>query len=505
MSECKRIRPLLALRSADRSADEQRLVEAHLAACPTCAKLVHIYAQQDRLLRQARRTGLTASQRAQSLSQLSQKRRLFNIRTGLSAVTKVAATVAIILVIGLGVQVLVENTQPATPQPPTATATYTTTPIPIIPTSRPLITETPQQPTVPAPLPSPTITPTQTAVPAQPTPTSAPTLIPATSTNTPSSAVAQPTPEGENMLINRSFEPPWENELPHGWKDTCYHSSSHYTLADDPTGVHSGSSSLWSRCNLVYQNIYEVTIGTTYRFGAWGRIRSLSGRSLEELTNPPSAQLSVCISTHGSQANPDIPSLTICSSPIYAGTEWMYMSVDAVAQEDYIVVWLRAREQGGEEWAYTLWDDASLTVSPSAATLTPSPTPLPARSAPVPFDAAALYDAMVQARSDMEQIGGLIDRTEGKDPVPCEGLPTWYGNLVSSPRYTGVPADWSGIHADYTWAVERTLESNAPLYEICLTSQHESPGDLRGARLGIHESLERLNAALESAATLLGR
>ena len=51
MRECQKIRHLLALRPADRSADEQKLVEAHLPACPACTALVREYAEQDRLIR----------------------------------------------------------------------------------------------------------------------------------------------------------------------------------------------------------------------------------------------------------------------------------------------------------------------------------------------------------------------------------------------------------------------------------------------------------------------
>jgi hypothetical protein len=184
---------------------------------------------------------------------------------------------------------------------------------------------------------------------------------------------------------------------------------------------------------------------------------------------------------------------------------WQYFSVDAVAKEEHIVVTLRSRGTGDKHQA-AVWDDASLTLASVAATTTPPSTPLPSRPAPVPFEANAFYDAMLKAQSDMQQMGGLLDRVALDGPQDCGDFNAWYTGVATAPLYDGVPAEWSGIYNDYVWAIEHAVETNDHLFGIC-TGGGGKITDLEygEARIGIHESLERIGPAIETAAAKLGR
>ncbi len=108
MSEqiCKTVQALLALRPADRSAVEQRLVDAHLLTCTRCAEWARACAGQDQLLAQAAPPPrLTAFQRARFFSRLQHERRWSEMSKKWGVVFKtmagVAAIVALIFVLDL--------------------------------------------------------------------------------------------------------------------------------------------------------------------------------------------------------------------------------------------------------------------------------------------------------------------------------------------------------------------------------------------------------------------
>lgn len=108
MSEqiCKTVQALLALRPADRSVVEQRLVDAHLLTCARCAEWARACAGQDQLLAQtAPPPRLTAFQRARFFSRLQHERRWSEMSKKWGVVFKtmagVAAIVALIFVLDL--------------------------------------------------------------------------------------------------------------------------------------------------------------------------------------------------------------------------------------------------------------------------------------------------------------------------------------------------------------------------------------------------------------------
>jgi len=122
--DCKKIRRLLALRPGDRSAAEQSMVTAHLAACPGCAALARAYAGQDRLIRNAPRAGLTALQRGQLFLRIQRERRRTRMHIRLSKAVGAAALLVVVAGLALGLNALLpRNARPASRETAALTAT----------------------------------------------------------------------------------------------------------------------------------------------------------------------------------------------------------------------------------------------------------------------------------------------------------------------------------------------------------------------------------------------
>lgn len=112
MSDCRKIRRLLAVQSTRWSADEQTKVTAHLDTCPDCSALAQIYTEQDRLIRSLPRAGLTPAQRGQFLSRIQQERKRHNMLSKPLAILGTVAAALVLVALGLGAQTLLENGQP---------------------------------------------------------------------------------------------------------------------------------------------------------------------------------------------------------------------------------------------------------------------------------------------------------------------------------------------------------------------------------------------------------
>ncbi len=420
------------------------------------------------------------------------------------------------LILTLVVLLLAACGEQATPTPtatiePSATPTNTPTPTETpTPTSEATPTSTPTR------TPRPTSTPTQTPTPTE-TLTETPTAVPEP-TQAPAAAAPAapppPPPTGNNLLTNPSFEAPWESPLPPGWSSTSTIRGQGFGSNDHPAWVHSGVNSLVlapsNRTLVAQQHVYGVVSGVTYRFGVWARLWSSSGENRDLSENPAPIDVWVCVNTRGSLDDPWDTESAVCSAPGRPYDTWQYFLVDAVAQEEHIVVSLIVLEHAKNTHNITLWDDASLTAATASATVTPVPSATPARPArpgPVPFEANALYDAMIQARSDLEQMGGLLDlAAHGDASQTCESYLGWYDSLVTSPVYDGVPPEWGGIYAEYLWAVEHIVEKASPITAICVTGGGGmSRLEFGVGRTGVNESLERLYPAIETAAAMLGR
>lgn len=371
-----------------------------------------------------------------------------------------------------------------TPSPePTATMTASATP-----TAVPTDTATPEptatatrQPTVPAV--RPTATPT-TAV-----PVSAPVVPP-----------AAPVPAGPNLIANPGFEAGRESWIKYGNDTMKFEEAS-----SKPQFVHSGQySAAMIDSNVTYfQHVTSnITAGTTYRAGAWVKVWSSRGEDRTISEDPGEYVVRICINIVGEDA-PSLPT-NICSGWVRPLDVWQYISVDAAASNDRVSVLLQGGFSGPDRPRHNeaYWDDVALGVSSIVATATPGPA---VRPAPIPFDADALRDSMNFIRSQIEQMGGVLDRLYNGEPGKCAEYQGYYNAITNSQTYDGIPTEWQTIYNEYIFAVENTLSSNEGLNSLCtnggggVTQQNYGTG-----RQGINTSLERLIPAIDAANALLG-
>jgi len=336
------------------------------------------------------------------------------------------------------------------------------------------------------------------AVPAPPTPTPGPTNTPAPVAYAPPPAAAPPA--GPNLLLNPGFEDG-------GIHWTKWGSSPGvidiYTVADYPQFIHSGNQA--AADGYIYQEIQGTVPGQTYRLGAWAHLWSSTGENRSISENPASnVFMYVCINTEG-DSDPWLDT-SVCSDNAYPLDTWQYLSIDAVATDTRITIILMV----SRVYVFTVkyephWDDAHLSIASIAATPTPLPGP-PPRPAPISFNAVALRDSMTNARSMLEQTGGLLDRLYNGQGATCEEYNSFYDGLITTAIYSGVPADWQPVYNEYYWAVENGLATNEAIYSLCTGGGGRlSYLNYSAARMGVNESLDRLNPALETANALLGQ
>ena len=300
-------------------------------------------------------------------------------------------------------------------------------------------------------------------------------------------------PSGPNLLVNPGFEYGGE-----GWNNAKLISASDY-----PNFVHSGVNSVYS----AYQLVQNVEPGQTYRVGAWLKIWSSSGEDRTVSENPGNVAAQICINVDA-DTNRGLPS-SICSNAISPMDTWHYITVDAVPRGDRLVVMTYGFITGEKPPRHNemIWDDFELGLAPVSATATPQPLGRPVPPAPVAFGAQAMRDSMNNSRSNLEQMGGLLDRLVRGSRETCEEYTKYYRGLVGSARYDGVPAEWQGVYNEYMFAVQHGSEKNQPIFDLCFENQGGGITELNYgvARTGVNDSLNRLIPAIETANAMLGQ
>ena len=195
----------------------------------------------------------------------------------------------------------------------------------------------------------------------------------------------------------------------------------------------------------------------------------------------------------------------VCSDRLAPYDTWHLFTVDAVVESERIEVIIRGGEAHGNQNTERVWDDASLTVAPAPATPTPTITPLPVRSAPAPFDATALRDAMYEVMDILQKIIAMLDRVHAGGSERCETYMSWYWTLVTSPIYADVPAEWQWAHDEYVAAVEHAIEGQHDLKHVCDTGGGGLSGLTYGvSRIAVDEAMGRLGSAIDKANELFG-
>ena len=382
--------------------------------------------------------------------------------------------------------------------------------------------------------PEPEPTETETAVPPTethtPQPTATETLVPPTETNTPEPTATEPptatqappteppvtattaapppapprapAPTGANLLVNPSFESgssSWFRPNGNGASFTFYEANG------NPQFVHSGQRApVWGP---FMQHVPNVTIGTTYRAGVWVKIWSSSGEDRTISENPGDFVARVCISPSGIEDFK--PESMVCSSWVRPLDVWQFISVDSVANNSQIVIILQSAFSGENRPAHNeaIFDDATLGTAPTSATATPPPpsSAAAARPAPIPFDGIGLRDNMTYMRSQIEQMGGVLDRLFNGENGKCSEYQDYYANITRSATYHSVPDAWHGAYNEYIFAVENALATSMPINDLCNSGGGViTPLNYGAARQGINNSIDRLIPAIDLANSLLG-
>jgi hypothetical protein len=289
------------------------------------------------------------------------------------------------------------------------------------------------------------------------------------------------------LVVNPGFEYGGE-----GWQSVN-------NITTHPQFIHSGSVALARSGEQLIENLQP---GATYRLGAWLKIWASDGEDRNVSENPGDYFGRVCISDEGST-----PPKRYCSAWYRPIDSWQYITVDAVPTSNRVVVIL-SYSTGAKQSSHLaiVWDDVEFGISPVVAT--PDPAVVrPAPPAPVTFNASAMRDNMNNARSMLEQMGGLLDRLYRGSSEACSEYDRYYRSLVGSARYDGVPAEWQGVYNEYIFAVEHGSNTNQPIFDLCFEYGGGGITELNYgvARQGINESLNRLIPAIEAANAMLNQ
>jgi hypothetical protein len=391
--------------------------------------------------------------------------------------------------------------------PSTDTAVPTETAVPPTSTATPRPTDTPAPTETATATETATLVPTETATP-EPTETAVATHTPLPiPTNTPA-PTAPPAPAalpasgsppiGPNLVVNPGFEYGGQ-----GWESGNPYAVQIQDAATFPNFVHSGS---YSARNYVDQLVKNVQPGVNYRAGVWVKIWSSNGENREISENPGGGKVKICVNTNGDRDKNLVT--TICSGNFQPFDTWQYITVDFIPIRDEVRIMLTGESIPEEKpllHKENYWDDVALGLSPVNAvpTATPPPPSRPVPPAPVAFDAQAIRGSMNNARSMIEQMGGLLDRLLRGSRETCDEYTGYYRGVVTSPRYDGVPAEWQTIYNEYIAAVELGSSTNQAIFETCFSGNGVvTELNYGAAREGINNSLNRLIPAIEAANAL---
>ncbi len=381
--------------------------------------------------------------------------------------------------------------------PPTATTTPTDTPAPTeTATATETATPVPTATATAEPTDPPTPEPTETAV-ATKTPVPAPTNTPAPPAPVSLPASGSP-PNGPNLVVNPGFEN--GNE---GWNAGLNAPVNLQTASSFPNFVHSGS---YSMVGFADQLVKNVQPGVNYRAGVWAKIWSSNGEDRQISDTPGDRKMKICVNTNG-ERNFNAAT-TICSGHFQPFDTWQYITVDFFPINDEVMIMLSGFISAPNNRPLHVeyyWDDVALGLSPVNAVATPtSPPPSrPVPPSPIAFDAQAIRSSMNNARSMIEQMGGLLDRLVRGSRETCDEYTGYYRGVVTSPRYDGVPAEWQTIYNEYIAAVELGSSTNQAIFETCFSGDGVvTELNYGAAREGINNSLNHLIPAIEAANAL---
>ena len=249
----------------------------------------------------------------------------------------------------------------------------------------------------------------------------------------------------------------------------------------------------------IEQAVEGLQVGQTYRFGIWAKIWHTG----EGTYNAP-ARVRVCANGHNNSKMNE--ATTVCgpwSSPL---NQWQFLTVDFATANQRVFVFAH------REWltvdnpppsSEVVWDDGILGGSPTQVEVIPEATPVPegdpVRQANQPFNADALKGNMNTLRSNIEQMGGLLDRLIRGSRETCSEFMGYYRFAATTPFYDGVPEDWAYFHNEYQFAAERVTETSEAIFITCNRGNGAVTELNYGvARSGVNEAMARLGPAVDA-------
>lgn len=393
---------------------------------------------------------------------------------------------------------------------PTATALATATSIPSPTTAN---TATPLPTATLLSTPSLTPSPSSTATSQSTRPPSTPSSVPPTATPPPpitstalptTQPTAQPAslpaqgapPSGPNLLINPGFEGGgsgwgWYTDDHRGTDDTFFGDGS-----IEPGLVRSGNFS--GRLQF-RQKIEGLTPGQTYRFGIWAKIWYPDEGSFEA-----PVRVRLCVNGYGED---DLRlNTTKCGGWVTPMGDWQYLVIDvnAVNERVFVITNYQTLSPDNPPSSHEfVWDDASFGVSPNVVTQVPLTTPTPGppqRAATQPFNADVFKGNINSLQSNIQQLGGLLDRLYRGSRETCEEFNRYYRDIATVSFFTEVPEDWAAAHGEYQFAAEHVTDTSRDIYIICSGGGGGLSELIYGAsRIGINDALNRLNPMVDAA------
>lgn len=221
--------------------------------------------------------------------------------------------------------------------------------------------------------------------------------------------------EGQNLLVNPGFEGGWHwqgdsflGRIADGWTAWWVDDASGKDASDStywqnqrpeygvmglqhyiPDQIHSGGQALQygkryaTHTAGVYQQVPAISVGAKLRFSAWGFV---FGQDPDPSRTPGSVRMKVGIDPTGG-TNPFSGNVVWSGAAnplaVGSGSAWHQMSVEAVAQNTTVTVFVFSSPEWPMDDALTSqWDDTSLIVTAPGEAATNTPLPPPPTSPP---------------------------------------------------------------------------------------------------------------------------
>ncbi len=87
----------------------------------------------------------------------------------------------------------------------------------------------------------------------------------------------------------------------------------------------------------------------------------------------------------------------------------------------------------------------------------------------------------------------------------CAEFQGYYVDLITTTTYNDIPAEWQAVYNDYLYAADHGQATNEAINTLCETGGTLTTLNYGVARMGVNESLDRLNPAINVANGLLGQ